>query len=1073
MEEQSDSQQATQRLQDQRHQRRDLSEISDDDIADILCIMHSSSPYAVGAIRATMGSSPQHILQNDDLDDLTLDGVQQRPHIMKRPREIALRLSSEVRRPEDGFRFGRNPNTCDVVLTDDPRDKLVSNVHFKVYVHEQGSLMIEDCSTNGTIVDDEYLKSKDRRGNRFLNPMRRVLRNGSIVSVVAGPERQEVKFIVRLPNRDGFETIFEERLRRYLTIRGVQANFSSIRESSFGNHWSGGSMYNFTGLLGKGAFATVYRVQTKNEGTNYAAKEIDKRRFIKNGVLDVKFDNELQIMRKLKHPNIVDYFDCHVYQNWIYIIMEHIPHGELSTELTRRTRLPEPEVQQITRQTLRALDYLHSQGVTHRDIKPDNILIAARNPLVVKLSDFGLSKAIVDHETFLKTFCGTLLYCAPEVYPGYNDYTQTPAKRRRTGERAPRPVPYDSSADMWSFGAVVFHLLAGRAPIIGRGENGGAQMLDNIMTKEVDFSPLRSLNITETAIDFVHGLLNRHPSMRPKERDCFDHTWLKNVPDVLDYSGVKQVHATQGRLDRVNEEKEEEESYVSDQQFEHDEQLLQDLVELVQDQGVPSELDNVATSSPDRPVKKPRMTRAEPAIFEHVVYPQLPEETTQLDTKLEGPEDTEHILEPVALRQGALFGEITRSLLQSSGVFGRHEASTAADQPQLLNRLECVSMNDFAVSVAPVNTAGKLPEQPLAQCHEPRMPRRSADSAGSLMGAEAQMHLMNMDSYEGDGSNAPTPDTLNPVTPQAEHQSPQHSLNQPKDLPQHADGVHHSRLIDVDLLSDEAAFAAEQRLRQEARSHNAQRKAETFSVPSETAPRDPPATVARTFAGAANLADDYQSNRTSRVSIEDYRLRHVPTYKPTAVMLGQLTPVTGSFDAVTVPLASRSTLWGRAPQCNARYGNVQDARVPKFGMKIVFFASGIEAVEQAGGDWRQVPSIRTIIATSATRGIHVNGVHLAQQSIDGKAALFGNLYSGDIITIFDSSKTEEYLKYEVEILFGTGATTRPEPEKPFVVQKEYSHHAKMKEQSMVVRPKDHITLKEGDGKRIQQQIIVA
>ena len=120
----------------------------------------------------------------------------------------------------------------------------------------------------------------------------------------------------------------------------------------------------------------------------------------------------------------------------MYIIMEYVPGGDLSTMLHEKGALPEPKVKLLARQTLQALDYLHQRKITHRDIKPDNILIVTDNPIEVKLSDFGLSKIVQDDDTFLKTFCGTLLYCAPEVFSKYSEYFEDKSsKRRRDGRK--------------------------------------------------------------------------------------------------------------------------------------------------------------------------------------------------------------------------------------------------------------------------------------------------------------------------------------------------------------------------------------------------------------------------------------------------------------------------------------------------------------------------------------------------------------------------------------------------------------------------------------------------------------
>ena len=107
--------------------------------------------------------------------------------------------------------------------------------------------------------------------------------------------------------------------------------------SSHGMHWDGGGKYKCVGMLGKGAFAIVYQIATTYSGNLYAAKELDKRRFVKNNQLDVRIENEMNIMQGLKHESIVQYVDFKETSDHLYIIMEFVPGGDLPQPHSRYT----------------------------------------------------------------------------------------------------------------------------------------------------------------------------------------------------------------------------------------------------------------------------------------------------------------------------------------------------------------------------------------------------------------------------------------------------------------------------------------------------------------------------------------------------------------------------------------------------------------------------------------------------------------------------------------------------------------------------------------------------------------
>uniref|UniRef100_A0A093V9M5 Serine/threonine-protein kinase RAD53 n=1 Tax=Talaromyces marneffei PM1 TaxID=1077442 RepID=A0A093V9M5_TALMA len=637
------TQESTQPYSDPRRMGSHNSGLHDQDVSDIICILHPGSHPAHEAVDATSRQPKgyQHVLQRDEFQFDSIDSSS---------RDIAIRMSSSVHDLSLGFVFGRNPSKCDVLLSPEVASKHISNIHFRIFVNDDGILMLQDLSTNGTVVDDTRLWKRNAQTTRMLV-------NGSVIIVASdNKHNKEVRFVVRIPSRDGFQVQYTQNLVAYLDrvarhnakVQNLQARapppqtaFQWTLGNPYGMHWTGGSIYNVTGQIGKGAFATVYKLATKQDGIVYAAKELDKRRFMKNGILDQKVDNEMKIMKDLRHPNIVQYVDHHEHDRWIYIIMEYIAGGELSAYLASNGKIAEDMVKSIARQLLHALQYLHKRKITHRDIKPDNILISSVDPLRVKLSDFGLSK-VVQEETFMKTFCGTLLYCAPEVYPEYDNYRQGVArKRRRLGDPPPRTSPYDQSVDMWSLGAVLFHLLCGSPPYTGRGDDRGAQMLRTIMTTDVDYDLLREEGVSEEAIDFVSRLLRTDPQERSTERELFKHAWIANVPDIDDYPDSEEFPLEDDQLAMIAEALEDEldASQLS-----------------INDHGDYNEI-VIGGESQETLLKRPRLD-AETSIH----YPSLP--PINSFSVLEVPSNLQ------ATTANRLFGEVTSSALRSSGIFG-------------------------------------------------------------------------------------------------------------------------------------------------------------------------------------------------------------------------------------------------------------------------------------------------------------------------------------------------------------------------------------------------------------------
>ncbi|KAH7026538.1 uncharacterized protein B0I36DRAFT_366090 [Microdochium trichocladiopsis] len=566
------TQQATQNALDPRRFGKQNSGFTDEDISDIVCLLYPNSENASREVLRFANSSEysRHTVGRYTADAIDSDlYLEDDAQDFGRTRglgdhAIVLRLSAAVKDPRMGFAFGRNPGRCDICFANDP-GKRVSNVHFRIYVNQHGSVMLEDQSTNGTVVDNKLLRKPDPK--RQSSAYKRILESGSQIKIIMVNTDSDLMFLVRIPRRDGdTEAAYLRNLNAYLRrVKGIseedpnrtigpgpsghvnlfpppfnRAKTKEIEHTPaetmphIPREWRGGEKYARVGVVGKGAFATVYKVTSKYDGSPYAAKELDKRKFMKNGVLDQKVENEMKIMQAVQHPHIVQYiehFDWEAHQ--MIIIMEYVAGGDLGKLILDNGSVVENAGKILADQLTDALGYLHDNKITHRDVKPDNILVHSISPLEVKLTDFGLSKMIDTEQTFLKTFCGTLLYCAPEVY---NEFASYDDHGRRTHRKIPRAERerYDHAVDVWSLGGVLFYALTGSPPFPVKNGITYTELLDHIVKHPLNTIPLEKASISKTGIHFLSRMIHVRPETRATISELRNHAWLTSGTESFD-----------------------------------------------------------------------------------------------------------------------------------------------------------------------------------------------------------------------------------------------------------------------------------------------------------------------------------------------------------------------------------------------------------------------------------------------------------------------------------------------------------------------------------------------------------
>ncbi|XP_040566573.1 serine/threonine-protein kinase unc-51 isoform X2 [Lepeophtheirus salmonis] len=263
-------------------------------------------------------------------------------------------------------------------------------------------------------------------------------------------------------------------------------------------------------VIGHGAFSIVYKAKLKkNPSQTVAIKAITKKNLAKSRNL---LGTEIVILKKLtelNHENVVALIDYKETPNHIYLVMEYCNGGDLADYLLEKGTLSESTIILFLIQIAGAMQAMVSKNIVHRDLKPQNILLSndgkSKTPspqdIRLKIADFGFAR-FLDDGVMAGTLCGSPMYMAPEVIMS---------------------CKYDSKADLWSIGTIVFQCLTGRAPF----QRQTPQALKYYYEKNARLAPKIPEGTSPQLADLLLGLLKRDSADRMDFDTFFHHRFIR------------------------------------------------------------------------------------------------------------------------------------------------------------------------------------------------------------------------------------------------------------------------------------------------------------------------------------------------------------------------------------------------------------------------------------------------------------------------------------------------------------------------------------------------------------------